>query len=427
MQSIKPDFFLSSCLIRKKFEHSDSFFPKQSFSITQPPDRPSPLKTPTTHKSKAKTLSRHPSAITNNSYNYSHSRFANQSIFPLITDNSKEFSPSPSPLTVLSLTQSKLVKICSKNTDPTFFSKKLFNKCMSQAESQLKPLKKCTLEADSEPLNSYIGNLSERDKSVEFCKYLRVLKEKGSDKSLNQRFLNSSIKKTRIFTNAVKNLKIMQLLKGNSKGETFDSLNKLKQNIPLQKKILIKTPEENIEDLIDLLELLKEIYGSWRIALSILKNFSGFRHLEKIFIEPRTKELNLIYTTRKMKEDKGENDKNLLVFIDQLKDFLKKKQMDLAEKRAKDLQGNYKELKRKTFDYLTKLKIKNQKKYTKEKEFLINSIDFIQENQIQNKNKLKSLEELEVSEKIVGKFEKINDISRFIAKSLDLICKKTGF
>ena len=423
---LRPDFFLSSCLIRKKFEHNDSVFQKKSISITQIPKPSSPLlKNPTSLRSKAKIRSRNPSNLTD----YSHSRFINESILPSITDNTK-FSPSPSPLTAWNSTYNKLAQICSTNHDPTDCSKKLFNECMNYDEYELKPLKKCIKDAEFESFNKDQDNLLvKRDKSLDFCRYLQILKEKGSDKLLCEKFRTSSPrKKTTVFSNVVKNLKIMRILRGNSKGKSYiDTLNKVKKYTPLQKNIVIKSPEEIIEDLIHLLELLEEIYGSSHVTLSILKNLAGFMNLEDIFMEPRGREFNLNYTVKKMKEDKGDNEKNFALFRNELKDFLKKKQMELAEKKAEHLEDNLKELKLKTFEYLLKVKIKNQKKYTKEKKFLLDSIDFIQDNQIQNKFKLHSLKELEASEKIVGKFEKINDIPRFIAKSMDLICRKTGF
>ena len=238
-------------------------------------------------------------------------------------------------------------------------------------------------------------------------------------------------KTTPILTKLMSKVKIVQIFRSLSKGQTLvDQMIKLKKYDSLQRKILKKTPDELIDQLVSLLELLKEMYGSSNICLSILRNMKGFKSLSIYFIEPESKDFRINYTVKKFKEKKNfeeEYIRNISLIKNELKTFLKKKQMEMAEMKATFLQDNFQDLKKKTYDYLEKMKCNNVKKYRQEKEFLMESLDFINYNQISNRFNLKSLKELESSEKTVGKFDKIKDISRMIAKSMDIICKKTGF
>ena len=216
--------------------------------------------------------------------------------------------------------------------------------------------------------------------------------------------------------------------RGTSKRETYQE--KIRKFATLQRKVANKSPKEIIQDLIELLELLRDTFGSSTVSLSHMRVLQGFKDLENVFVEPASQEFKMSYTMKRLHKEEmlGEEQmKKILVFRSELHTFMKKKQMEMAELKAGLMEEDFDELKIRTFGYLENLKYKNKKRYNDEKNFLVETLDFIYTNQINNKFKLNSLREIEATEKNVGKFEKINEINRMKARALDYICQKTGF
>jgi len=411
MSHSKQDYFLTSCLIPKKFAHSDSYLQHVSSSSSQSiPYQLKSFSTPFQIKKKSTN-----SVITTpHNNNFSLSRFTEgHSLLPSLNNNANanknSSSPIPSPMfTSMDLTQAKLAKICTNGGKFKAKSSKLFE-IFNQTVKKPLPLKA-------------------RDKSLDFNEYLDMLKKRGADKNLGEHFRTSRKKHTTTIANMMTKMKMVRMLRGNSKGGTY--LEKMRKFATLQRQVANKSPQEIIQELINLLELLRETFGSSNVALSSLRVLKGFKELENVFIEPDSKEFKLFYTIKQLKSGemlKEENMQKVLMIRSELKAFMKKKQLELAELKAGLMEDDYDNLKKKTFGYLEDLKYRNKRKYNEEKEFLVGTLEFINNNQMVNKFKLNSLRELENTEKIVGKFDKINAISRMIAKSMDLICQKTGF
>ena len=402
----KQDYFITSCLIRKKFEHSDSYLGQSylnSFSTLS-------------HNKKKS----HPNSINNN---YSVSRFndeTSRSLLPSLNINRNSIikensinNQSQFLSTTINETQRKLTKICENEGK----IHELFTPRKEENENVEKK-GKITLKA---PIKT-------ADKSLEFNQYLEVLKKRGADKNLTEKFRIPRKKSTTLGT-VLKKFKMSQIFKrGTSKRETYQE--KIRKFATLQRKVANKSPKEIIQDLIELLELLRDTFGSSTVSLSHMRVLQGFKDLENVFVEPASQEFKMSYTMKRLHKEEmlGEEQmKKILVFRSELHTFMKKKQMEMAELKAGLMEEDFDELKIRTFGYLENLKYKNKKRYNDEKNFLVETLDFIYTNQINNKFKLNSLREIEATEKNVGKFEKINEINRMKARALDYICQKTGF
>lgn len=399
----KQDYFLTSCLIRKKFDHSDSYFGQSHLNSFSSPS----------HKIQ-------PNSFNNN---YSISRFhdeTSRSLLPSLNtnrysvikensiDNQSQFLSSS-----INETQRKLAKICvNEGRVNELFTPRVEENGEKKGKIQI----------------TFKAPIQTADKSLEFNQYLEVLKKRGADKNLTEKFRIPKKKSTTLGT-VLKKFKMTQLFKrGNSKRETYQE--KMRKIASLQRKVANKSPKEIIQELIELLELLRDTFGSATVSLSHMKALKGFKDLESVFIEPESQEFKMSYTVKRLLKEEmlGEEQmRKILIFRSELHAFMKKKQMELAELKAGLMEEDFDELKIRTFGYLENLKYKNRKRYNDEKNFLVETLDFIYTNQITNKFKLNSLREIEATEKNVGRFEKINEINRMKARALDYICQKTGF
>lgn len=403
MNRHKQDYFLTNCLIKKKFNKSELF------------------------NSSAKSMN------TSSNHYFSHKNTNN-------FKTNEYFS--------LSRFQKPSSKQHAENSHANYYESKSFNKTPLRSSSinlsknrdfSLKSQKKRDQPSEKIDLpklspEEFLDNPS---KEKLFKEHLQVLREKSESKAPITLFQKENLKKnSRKMKKAVKKYKIMSLMRSNSPKKTEASiLEKMKSFIDSHHQKtndFHKTSEKIISELTNLLQLLREMFVNPAVALSFLQTVKGFSNFSAFFLKKHSQEFDFQYTIREFREKDSkfwteEVLKKGGLFADELKLFLKKKSLEFAEIQAKNLEKGLDGLKTKTFGFLESLKENNAKKYWREKNFLFNNLEFLRQTQIENYYKLDCVTGLEKSEKIVGKFENLKESTRIIAKSFDFICKKTGF
>lgn len=301
-----------------------------------------------------------------------------------------------------------------------------YNHFPSISENQVFKITKSPQENE---LNDSEYNSKNNENTKVFENHLEKLREYNKETKFFGNLPKKPKQKLKKIVNKYKILQILDSFKNKSKSNIIVS-SPLEKQISLNKEYWKKNASQIIDKLKNLLTLFLQMYRKPGIAFSFLKGMKGFKNLERYLVAPGSKEFHLPYTLAKLQTLEladQETVKNAFIFEDELHQFLKRKNIEFAEYKADSLVREYSDLKKKTYNYLDELKVKNTKKFAQEKEFLIDTLQYLRKRQSEKQFNLTSLRSLDKSEKLVGRFDQIKDPTRIVAKSLDLICKNSGF